>query len=118
MAVWDAADRLMLLAGGQGYRGFLGELWAFRPRGHGTSGEWTRLAARTPPGARSGAAAAWDTANRRLLIFGGEVPMPTPHPTQASAVVVRPTSTATRTRTATATPTATPSATPTRTLTP
>src|SRR5205823_12475046 len=47
MAVWDTADRLMLLAGGHGYSGLLSDLWAFRPRGHGTGGEWTRLAATT-----------------------------------------------------------------------
>lgn len=123
MAVWDSADRLMLLAGGVGYSGLLGDLWAFRPANHGSGGDWTRLAATTPLGARAGAAAAWDSAKGRLLIFGGQVPTPPPASIPVGTpATISPTRTVTPTMTpspsSTATSTATHTATPVPTNTP
>src|SRR5439155_480468 len=69
-AVWDDPDQSLLVFGG--YRSaseFLGDLWSYRP----AFGSWQTLGG-APPSARSGTAAAWDAARRRLLIFGGYGP--------------------------------------------
>ena len=120
-AAWDAADHLMFVAGGAGVSGLLSDLWTFRPSGHGAGGDWTRLASATPLGPREGAAAAWDAANGRLLVFGGQVPTPTAlagglaiaaSPSVTPTAVVSPSATATVTPTDTATPSPTTTATP------
>ena len=109
MAAWDSVDGVMLLAGGTGYNGLFSDLWSFRPAGRRAHASWTRLAATTPLGPRAGGAALWDGADKRFLVFGGQVaaPTPTPAPTTASpALVVQPTGTVTST--ATVPPTVTP----------
>jgi N-acetylneuraminic acid mutarotase len=67
VAVWDERDQMLLLFGG--YRAgseFLGDLWAYRP----DVGAWTGIGG-DGPSARSGASAAWDSSDNRLLLFGG-----------------------------------------------
>ncbi len=124
-AVWDDADSAMLLFGGQGGadgQSVLSDLWAFRLSRGGGSGTWTRLSLTTPLGPRAGAAAVWDSAGRRMVVFGGQAPPPA-----APTPIVPPTATRTISRTATVTATATgaaptptraPSATPTATPSP
>jgi len=98
LAGWDSADRVMLLASGSGYAGLLSDLWSFRPaRGHATAA-WTRLSAATPLGPRAGEASVWDSAGKRLLVFGGQIATPA-----APALAIQPTATATATAPATAT---------------
>lgn len=48
--------------------------WVATPQG--ARWRWTQLtnATGTPPGARTGATAAWDNANNRMILFGGEGP--------------------------------------------
>jgi len=127
-AVWDDADNALLLLGGQGEaggQGLLSDLWAFRLSRGGRSGTWTRLSSTTPLGPRAGAAAVWDSAGRRMVVFGGQVlppatPTPIVPPTPTRAITTTATVTETVTTTApapTRTPSATPTATPTNTST-
>jgi hypothetical protein len=110
LAAWDSADRVLLLAGGSGYAGLLSDLWSFQPARGRAAALWTRLSAATPLGPRAGGAAAWDSAGKRLLVFGGQVAVP-------AALAIQPTATATATATPLATATGTPSAGPAATMT-
>ncbi len=105
LVAWDSADRVLLLAGGSGYAGLFSDLWSFQPARGRAAAAWTRLSAATPLGPRAGGAAAWDSAGKRLLVFGGQVAAP-----MASALAVQPTATATATATPAATATGVPSA--------
>jgi len=124
MAAWDGADGALLLAGGTGYTGLLSDLWSFHPARGRARASWTRLSASTPLGPRAGGAAAWDSAGKRLLVFGGQVAAPTPTAAPAPPrLVIRatPVSTDTASPTISATPSATaipPTATPSATTIP
>jgi N-acetylneuraminic acid mutarotase len=127
-AVWDSAHDQMLLFGGSASTN-LNDLWAYRPH----TNAWVQLTASgTLPAVRWLHAAAWDTANGQMLVFGGRsggdfndlwgyepapVP-PTPTPTATATPTLSPTATATVTRTPTPTATATSSATATATPSP
>ena len=65
--VWDPVNNQLLMFGGYGGV-FYNDLWAYDP----VSNSWTqRFPVGGPPVARSGHAAAWDTANNRMLVWGG-----------------------------------------------
>lgn len=67
-AVWDPGNAQMLVFGGWTGQMVLTDLWSFRP----ASNAWTELAPAAPlPPARGWQGAAWDTANARMLVFGG-----------------------------------------------
>jgi N-acetylneuraminic acid mutarotase len=67
-AVWDAAQRRLLVFGGWNGSNLLGDLWSYQAE----SNTWVPLApSGTPPSARYLHAAVWDAAQRRLLVFGG-----------------------------------------------
>ena len=65
---WDGADRRLLVFGGTDTAGSaaMDDLWAYSP----SNNHWARKAV-GPPG-RSGSAAAWDTRDGVLLVFGGQ----------------------------------------------
>ncbi|HXT34869.1 MAG TPA: kelch repeat-containing protein [Chloroflexota bacterium] len=65
---WDATDRLALVFGGVDSSGAhpLRDLWAYSPATNG----W--IARAIGPSARFGASAAWDPADRILLVYGGQ----------------------------------------------
>ncbi len=105
LAAWDSADRVLLLAGGSGYAGLLSDLWSFQPACGRAAAAWIRLSAATSLGPRAAGAAAWDSAGKRLLVFGGQVAAPA-----AAALATQPTATATATATPPATATGAPSA--------
>jgi hypothetical protein len=66
--VYDEANRRATLFGGQTTTVNVNEAWVFDL----WTNEWTQLApAGTPPSARSGAAAIYDGANDRMIVFGG-----------------------------------------------
>ncbi|MGA8537380.1 MAG: kelch repeat-containing protein [Thermoplasmata archaeon] len=73
--VYDAADGYVLLFGGWtvpsgGNSYFIGDTWSY------SNGVWTNLTGSqtTAPGARSGAAIAYDAADGYVILFGGESP--------------------------------------------
>ncbi len=70
-AVWDTVAGEMLVYGGyRDQEGYTSEVWSYRPE----DGRWTLREPNGPaPVGRSRHAAAWDAANRRMLIFGGFV---------------------------------------------
>ncbi len=105
LAAWDSADRVMLLVGGSGYAGLLSDLWSFHPARGRAAAAWMRLSAATPLGPRAGGAGVWDSAGKRLLVFGGQVAVP-----MASAAATPPAATATATTPPPATATGAPSA--------
>lgn len=70
-AVWDDADGVMLLFGGETVGVTVGDTWAYRPaKGGLTTGVWTHIAT-TGPSPRQRAAAAWDSADGLMLLAGG-----------------------------------------------
>src|SRR5207237_539624 len=77
VAVWDAANSQMMVFGGiASDQTAFGDTWAYRP----ASNAWVQLGMPTAPPARSYAAAAWDTANNQMLLFGGAVRGGDPYP--------------------------------------
>lgn len=73
--MWDPSDRELLVYGGTntGSSVAMGDLWAYHPGAGGAAGSWTQLQpSNAAPAGRFGAAGAWDAANSRLLIFGGQ----------------------------------------------
>ncbi len=75
-SVWDPALNMILVFGGMIGAGpfarFSNDLWGYSP----DSNAWIDLSPNNAPGApsaRAHAAAAWDPANNRLLIFGGQL---------------------------------------------
>jgi len=80
-AVWDPAMNALLVFGGMrgagAYATFTNDLWAYSP----ATNAWTDLSPNTDPSAppaRAHAAVAWDGANNRLLVFGGQTDDGTP----------------------------------------
>lgn len=78
--VWDSADGVMILFGGETNGVPLGDTWTYKPaRGGLTPGTWTRLsvagvagvAGASGPAARQRAMAAWDAADGVMLLSGG-----------------------------------------------
>jgi len=68
--VWDPSNDQMLVFAGQGGPAFdyLNELWAFRA----SSNQWSQLIpSNAMPPVRREHAAAWDSTNGRMLVFGG-----------------------------------------------
>ncbi|HEY7066928.1 MAG TPA: kelch repeat-containing protein [Chloroflexota bacterium] len=67
-AVWDASNNQMLVFGGNDNNIYFNDLWAYQPG----SNSWTQLTPLgSPPSARIGHAAVWDSASTRMLVFGG-----------------------------------------------
>jgi N-acetylneuraminic acid mutarotase len=64
--VWDLNREHLLLFGGLGARGPLGDLWAYDRRAN----RWQQIEVTGPP-PRAEAAAVWDVERSRLLIYGG-----------------------------------------------
>jgi Bacterial Ig-like domain (group 3)/Galactose oxidase, central domain len=62
---YDPATNQLLLFGGQGTTGYLGDTWSW----NGTT--WTQLSPANSPSARYGAAMAYDAATGQLILFGG-----------------------------------------------
>ena len=70
-AVWDSADGVMLVFGGETNGVRLADTWAYRPgKGGLAAGTWARLNA-TGPAPRQSAMAAWDSGDRVMLLAGG-----------------------------------------------
>ncbi|MCI4328240.1 MAG: hypothetical protein L3J86_01535 [Thermoplasmata archaeon] len=63
--VWDPVDQCVLLFGGDGPNGFLGDTWQF------SHDRWSRIVTAHAPSARWGASLAWDTADGYAVLFGG-----------------------------------------------
>jgi len=67
-AVWDAADKEMFVFGGDTGKAAFSDLWAYQP----SANAWTQLTPTgVPPAARSFSAAAWDTTDSEMIVFGG-----------------------------------------------
>jgi hypothetical protein len=64
--VYDSADGKLVLFGGSGGDGFLGDTWT------GTGTTWTRPALATSPPARYGAVSTYDEARGAMVLFGGQ----------------------------------------------
>jgi hypothetical protein len=64
--VYDRAGRDLLLFGGFGGDGFLGDTWT------GTGATWSRPVLTTSPPARYGAVATYDEARGAVVLFGGQ----------------------------------------------
>ncbi|MCI4334487.1 MAG: kelch repeat-containing protein [Thermoplasmata archaeon] len=62
---YDYKDGYMLLFGGLGSGGRLGDTWKF------LHGAWTHLTPGSPPPAAAGAGMVWDTNDSYLVLFGG-----------------------------------------------
>lgn len=70
-AVYDSRRHRMIVFGGMGLFGSLGDLWALSLAG---APAWTRIEAEgAPPLARSGHVAVYDSLGDRMLLFGGEI---------------------------------------------
>ena len=72
-AVYDAANNLMIVYGGDAGAANLGDVWVLsNANGTGGTPNWTKLApAGAAPYTRSGHSAIYDSANDRMIIFGG-----------------------------------------------
>ena len=62
---WDGSR--MLILGGLGADGPLGDFWAYAP----ASASWSELTATIPPGALAYPAMSWDGSDQQLYLFGG-----------------------------------------------
>jgi|GEM_PF-824734 len=62
---WDGSR--MLILGGLGTNGLLGDFWAYAP----ASASWSELTATIPPGALAYPAMSWDGGDQQLYLFGG-----------------------------------------------
>lgn len=63
---WNGSQ--MLILDGLNADGSLADFWAYTP---GSSGNWSRISATTPLGARIYPAMSWDSNDKQLYIFGG-----------------------------------------------
>ncbi len=63
---YDGKDGYVLLFGGDGPSGSLGDTWKF------AAGSWTQLSPATTPAVRYGAAMSYDAKDGYVLLFGGE----------------------------------------------
>lgn len=64
-SVFDGALRSVVLFGGRGASGALGDTWEFR------NGNWTPVATATAPSPRWGAALSYDPSTGNVVLFGG-----------------------------------------------
>ncbi len=62
---YDATEKFVLLFGGNGANGPLGDTWKYK------GGNWTQLVPSNSPPARSGAALAYNPSTKSDLLFGG-----------------------------------------------
>lgn len=67
-AVYDAAGQRMVMFGGYGASGFLGDVWSLSL---GASPAWQSIATHAGPDARDNHCVVMDDATRRLIVFGG-----------------------------------------------
>jgi hypothetical protein len=65
--VWDQDNDRLVMFGGEDAGGLDAETWAYSFSGN----TWTNLAPASNPSARKRHAMVWDTANDRILLFGG-----------------------------------------------
>lgn len=65
LMTYDAADRMLVLFGGQGNGGFLNDTWTF------SSGRWSPLDPATPPPARNDAPLVYDPVLGSVLLIAG-----------------------------------------------
>ena len=71
-AIYDSVYQRMIIFGGYDAGGPSADAWAFSLPASG-SGTWTKLApAGTPPAARYQHSAIFDSANQRMIVFGGQ----------------------------------------------
>jgi len=72
-AVYDSSNKIMIVYGGTGYTGRLGDVWVLsNANGAGGTPTWTQLSpSGTLPTARQNHSAVYDSANNRMTIFGG-----------------------------------------------
>jgi len=72
-AVYDAASNRMIVFGGRGSSGVLGDAWILsNANGLGGTPAWTPLSTSgTPPASREGHSAVYDAASNRMILFGG-----------------------------------------------
>ena len=71
-AIYDSVYQRMIIFGGYDAGGPGADAWAFSLPASG-SGTWTKLApAGTPPAARYQHSAIFDSANQRMIVFGGQ----------------------------------------------
>src|SRR6267378_84553 len=73
-AVYDPTNNRMIVFGGQGDAGVFNDVWVLT-QADGTTGtpNWIKLSTTGgPPSARANHGAAYDAANNRLMIFGGD----------------------------------------------
>ncbi len=75
VAAYDARSNTLIVFGGDdgaGAPAVFGDIWLLsHANGLGGTPQWSELAASGGPGARTGAAVAYDAAGKRLLLFGG-----------------------------------------------
>lgn len=70
---YDQATNRMIIFGGQDSSGVFGDVWVLvGADGTGGAPTWTQLAPSNPPPTRLIPTAAYDSANNRLIIFGGQ----------------------------------------------
>jgi len=72
-AVYDAANNILIIYGGDAGGTNFGDVWILsNANGSGGTPVWTQLTpAGTPPTTRSGQSALYDAANNRMTVFGG-----------------------------------------------
>lgn len=73
-AIYDTTNNVMVVYGGdQGSSATLGDVWVlFHANGIGGTPTWTQLfPTGTAPSARTGQSAVYDSANNRMMVFGG-----------------------------------------------
>lgn len=72
-AIYDSTNNILTIYGGDAGRTLFSDVWVLSgANGSGTSASWTQLAPTgTPPAARTGHTATYDSVNDRMTIFGG-----------------------------------------------
>jgi len=72
-AIYDSVNNILTLFGGDAGAGPFNDVWTLsNANGTGGTAVWTKLVPTgTPPKARTGASANYDTVNNRMIIFGG-----------------------------------------------
>jgi len=72
-AIYDSANNILTIYGGDAGGNGLSDVWTLaNANGQGGTPQWTQLAPTgTAPAARTGQSAVYDTANNRMIIFGG-----------------------------------------------
>jgi hypothetical protein len=73
VAVLDTTTDRMIVFGGRTNGGAVADAWVLTRATNGPKGDWLPLApGGTPPPARTNASAAYDAANNRLIVYGGD----------------------------------------------